>query len=124
MDVGAVFLLEIVQCMSLHGPEPPSLRRLMDEKRTRFALSETSACDPQRTFAPRHTGSSFRSRNTFLVIWEAFHRKCFQKCRSGYACACRKSNPDILVVQPAENWAAKNVPGPLDGARDRRILLQ
>jgi hypothetical protein len=41
-----------------------------------------------------------------------------------FACACRKSNPDILVVQPAENWAAKNVPGPLDGARDRRILLQ
>src|SRR5258705_13665897 len=39
-------------------------------------------------------------------------------------CACRKSNPDILVVQPAENWAAKNMPGPLDGARDRRILLQ
>jgi hypothetical protein len=39
-------------------------------------------------------------------------------------CACRKSNPDILVVQPAENWAAKNVPGPLDGARDRGILLQ
>ena len=39
-------------------------------------------------------------------------------------CACRKSNPDILVVQPAKNWAAKNVPGPLDGARDRRILLQ
>ena len=28
------------------------------------------------------------------------------------------------MVQPAENWAAKNVPGPLDGARDRRILLQ
>jgi putative ABC transport system substrate-binding protein len=40
------------------------------------------------------------------------------------ACACRKSNPDILVVQPAENWAAKNVPGPLGGTRDRRILLQ
>src|SRR5258708_38582000 len=40
------------------------------------------------------------------------------------ACACRKSNPDILVVQPAENWAAKNLPGPFDGARERRILLQ
>jgi hypothetical protein len=38
--------------------------------------------------------------------------------------ACRKSNPDILVVQPAENWAAKYVPGPLDGTQDRRILLQ
>jgi hypothetical protein len=39
-------------------------------------------------------------------------------------CAYRKSKSDILVVQSAENWAAKNVPGPLDGARDRRILLQ
>src|SRR2546430_912834 len=39
-------------------------------------------------------------------------------------CACRKSNPDILVVQPAENWAAKNVPGPLDvmGHGRRQIL--
>jgi hypothetical protein len=35
-----------------------------------------------------------------------------------------KSNPDILVVQPAENWAAKNLPSPFDGARERRILLQ
>jgi len=40
------------------------------------------------------------------------------------ACACRKSNPDILVVQPAENWTAKNLPSPFDGARERRILLQ
>jgi hypothetical protein len=40
------------------------------------------------------------------------------------SCACRKSNPDILVVQPAENWATKNLPSPFDGARERRILLQ
>ena len=39
-------------------------------------------------------------------------------------CAYRKSKPDILVVQPAENWAAKNLPGPFDGTRERRILLQ
>ena len=25
-------------------------------------------------------------------------------------CACRKLNPGILVMQSAENWAAKNVP--------------
>jgi hypothetical protein len=25
---------------------------------------------------------------------------------------------------PAENWAAKNLPGPFDGTRERRILLQ
>jgi hypothetical protein len=39
-------------------------------------------------------------------------------------CACRKSNAHILAVQPAENWAAKNLPGPFDGSRERRILLQ
>jgi hypothetical protein len=37
-------------------------------------------------------------------------------------CAYRKSKPDILVVQPAENWAAKNLPGPFDGTRERRIF--
>jgi hypothetical protein len=36
-------------------------------------------------------------------------------------CACRKSNPNILVVQPAQDRAAKNGPGQFDGARDRRI---
>ena len=44
--------------------------------------------------------------------------------RSTTACACRKSNPNILVVQPAQDRAAKNGPGQFDGARDRRILLQ
>ena len=39
-------------------------------------------------------------------------------------CACRKSNPNILVMQPAQDRAAKNGPGQFDGARDRRILLQ
>src|SRR6266478_2278866 len=39
-------------------------------------------------------------------------------------CACRKSNPNILVVQPAQDRAAKNGPGQFDGAQDRRILLQ
>jgi hypothetical protein len=28
------------------------------------------------------------------------------------------------VVQPAENWPAKDLPGPFDGTRERRILLQ
>jgi hypothetical protein len=31
--------------------------------------------------------------------------------------ACRKSNPNIFVVQSAEDWAAKNTPCPLHGAR-------
>ena len=44
--------------------------------------------------------------------------------RAFATCACRKSNPNILVVQPAQDRAAKNGPGRFDGARDRRILLQ
>ena len=44
--------------------------------------------------------------------------------RLGDTCACRKLNPGILVMQPAQDWATKNVPGAIDGARDRCILLQ
>jgi hypothetical protein len=39
-------------------------------------------------------------------------------------CACRKLNPGILVMQSAQGWATKNVPGAVDGARDRCIFLQ
>jgi hypothetical protein len=41
-----------------------------------------------------------------------------------YGCASRKLNSGILVMQPAQDWATKNVPGAIDGARDRCILLQ
>src|ERR1700678_1222605 len=39
-------------------------------------------------------------------------------------CACRKLNPGILVMQSAQDWATNNVPGAIDGARDRCIFLQ
>src|SRR6266851_7140002 len=64
------------------------------------------------------------SDGTIQNLFETASASMPVKRTSFTRCACRKSNPDILVVQPAENWAAKNVPGPLDGARDRRILLQ
>lgn len=32
-------------------------------------------------------------------------------------CACRKSNPDIFVMQSAEDWTAKNTPCSLNGPR-------
>jgi hypothetical protein len=35
-----------------------------------------------------------------------------------------KLNPAILVMQSAQDWTTKNVPGAIDGARDRRIFLQ
>ena len=40
------------------------------------------------------------------------------------SCACRKLNPGISVMESAQDWATKNVPGAIDGARDRCILFQ
>ena len=40
------------------------------------------------------------------------------------SCACRKSNPDILVMQPAQDRTAKNVSSALNGARRRCNLVQ
>ena len=31
-------------------------------------------------------------------------------------CACRKSNPGILMMQSSEDWIRKNTPYPLNGA--------
>ena len=40
-------------------------------------------------------------------------------------CACRKLNPGgILVMQSAQGWATKNMPGAIDGARNRCIFFQ
>src|ERR1700758_4566476 len=41
-----------------------------------------------------------------------------------FGCACRKLNPGISVMESAQDWATKNVPGAIDGARDRCILFQ
>ena len=40
------------------------------------------------------------------------------------ACAYRKSNPAILMVQSAQDRAADDIPGPLNAAMDRGILVQ
>jgi hypothetical protein len=44
--------------------------------------------------------------------------------RGKYDCACRKLNPGISVMESAQDWATKNVPGAIDGARDRCIFFQ
>jgi class 3 adenylate cyclase len=41
-----------------------------------------------------------------------------------HRCACRKSHPAILMVQSAQDRAADDIPGPLNAARDRGILVQ
>ncbi len=39
-------------------------------------------------------------------------------------CACRKSNPDILVVQSTQDRTAENASSSLNGSRRWRILVQ
>ena len=39
------------------------------------------------------------------------------------ACACRKSNPDILMMQPAQDGTAKNVTDGPNGTRYWRVLI-
>jgi hypothetical protein len=40
------------------------------------------------------------------------------------SCAYRKSNPAILMVQSAQDRAADDIPGPLNAAMHRGILVQ
>jgi hypothetical protein len=45
-----------------------------------------------------------------LLDTNAAGQTTFDRC-SDEACACRNSNPNILVAQPAQDRAAKNGPG-------------
>src|ERR1700687_4886871 len=59
-----------------------------------------------------------------LSVGVQVRASCRQGKRLDRHGACRKLNPAILVMQSAQGWATKNVPGAIDGARDRRIFLQ
>lgn len=41
-----------------------------------------------------------------------------------YTCACRKSNPDVLVMQTAQNGAGNDAANFRDSACDRRVLAR
>jgi hypothetical protein len=92
------------------------------------AMSRTAFVGDQMTYGGQkgfgmtkhgRSGHATRSpRFRFLQKLEA------QKNDRKDRCACRKLNPGILVMQSAENWATKNVPSAIDGARDRCIFLQ
>ena len=89
--------------------------------------------------APRstdETGGSVATLSLLCRFSDAGMRRLSTRCggrrpksakarnRGKWGCACRKLNPGILVMQPAQDWAAKNVPGAIDGAREGCILLQ
>jgi hypothetical protein len=75
--------------------------------------------------APGVLGALKIVRPETVIRWHRAGFRAYWRWKSRpRGCACRKSNPKILVVQPAQDRAAKNGPGQFDGARDRRILLQ
>ena len=57
------------------------------------------------THAARHHGEA------------AKHHESGDHEKAAHHCACRKSNPAILVMQSAEDWAAKDTPCPLNSTR-------
>jgi hypothetical protein len=69
----------------------------------------------QTAFTPRTTRAAPSSRVAFALAG----RRC-----SRARCAYRKSNPAILMVQSAQDRAADDIPGPLNAAMDRGILVQ
>jgi hypothetical protein len=44
--------------------------------------------------------------------------------RSWRRCPCRKSYPDVMMVQPADDRQRNNASGALDGSRQRRVFGQ
>jgi len=92
---------------------------LIGAKQKYRGLAATSVFDPKATSV--HAYGFDHRRRPCGVYADGLSQGPYRATRD---CACRKSNPNILVVQPAQDRAAKNGPGQLDGARDRRILLQ
>ncbi len=68
-----------------------------------------------RLDTPDHIESGKRHDN-ILQTYLGNPRRCSE------CCGCRKLNPGILVMQSAQDWATKNVPGAIDGTRDRCFL--
>jgi hypothetical protein len=96
------------------------LRYLRDEL-THLATGSCSLDHKTGVVSYMHMGMKLRGQ--VYIIEDIFTWLAATSARFA-TCACRKSNPNIFVVQPAQDRAAKNGPGQLDGARDRRILLQ
>jgi hypothetical protein len=61
-----------------------------------------------------------KDREAFVKMLQAH----VPRVRRKHGCiACRKSNPDILMMQPAQYRSTIDVPCPLNSARYWRILL-
>jgi hypothetical protein len=89
-------------------------------------VKETKYFRKQAAKAERmaRTVSDAEIAERFLNMARAYRSQANVLKAKKKSCACRKLNSGILVMQSAQGWATKNVPGAIDGARDRCIFLQ
>src|SRR5229473_3051390 len=90
----------------------PSLCKPKAVRRYGFTNFQLPGGEPKRVDM-----NASRTRNSVAIYFE------LPDLRAA-TCACRKLNPGILVMQPAQNWTTKNVPGTFDSTKDWCILLQ
>jgi hypothetical protein len=105
-------------CLRVSGAVAPSAPSSKSQGRSLPLLLSCLVSDLSRTevsSSSQPTGSSLSTRKSNKKPLRKWTSGCItQATEIGWtACACRKSNPDILVVQPADNWAAKNMSGHL-----------
>ena len=110
--------IDFLKLIDAAYPADTAIRLIFDNHSTHIS-KETKAWLAQQpvgrfefTFPPTH--------GSWLNLIEGFFSKLARCC----ACACRKSYPAILMVQFTQNRAADDIPGPLNAARDRGILVQ
>ena len=95
----------------------------MDEKfleqRLRFIRDLADKADPfiKRRLTDLANNYEAKLRSSRASVLSISIKTPLRDIPSGSPCACRKSNPDIFVLQSAEDGAAKNAPCPLYGAR-------
>jgi hypothetical protein len=82
-----------------------------------LALAITEVIDVNAPTIPVHT-ELILNFLTFLVIVIPFHQGAVRHLfatyvENGGSCAFRKSYPNVMVVQPRQDWDAYNDPGPL-----------
>ena len=96
-------------------------------------MGDTSYCGPPRGSRKRAGKRKKRRAGRWprsggcVVLNPAFMLRCtFAPKRSGQSTGCpfRKSYPDVVVVQPGQDWDGDNGTGALDRPTQGRILVQ
>src|SRR5262245_15662220 len=99
----------------IDGEEVPAETIVPDAKEYISATID----DPEAIYDPEIWDTS-----GFALVLSWLAQKWNQRCRKLAPVLIGNSRSDILMVQSAQNWHGQRLTDGLDGARDRRVLLQ